>query len=679
MMHTQRRHKRTTGFLAMLLAAVMLLPGVSPSVLAAPAKGEKLEKPVTASIPMDLTLSGSGAAEQEMTFRFELTADAAGTPMPAGTGNVVELTAAGKGTFGPLSFAKTGTYDYTIRQTTEKRVEWTLDQTVYHVHIHVVLNDDEEAYAVVVLEKEGETAKPAQIAFEDVYKRQVTRVSGEKTWNDNDDQDGVRPKSITVRLRANGKEAAVKKVTASDGWEWTFENLPKYENGKKIRYTVTEDAVPGYTAKVKGYDITNTHTPGKTGLTVLKVWNDRDNMEGNRPKSVSVTLYADGEKASVKDAVATLSEENGWTYTWTGLTEKKDGVPIGYTVMEEDLEGYIVEYFGDMTTGIVITNSFPPQLRAVSGTKTWDDDDDRDGLRPVSITVRLFADGVEIDSQEVTEETGWSYVFTGLPGYKNGKRIRYTVEEDPVYGYTAEMDHFDIINHRTPDVTAVSVKKAWDDDNDRDGIRPNSVTVTLLADGVTANVKDAVVVLSEANGWRYAWKNLPAKTNGKDIDYTIQEEETEGYAATVTGSQREGYVLTNSHAPETMTLSGTKTWEDNNDAEGVRPKSITVRVLADGVEVASKTVTAADGWAWTFADLPLAKDGKEISYTVVEDPVPGYTTKVNGYNVTNTHTPTPKTGDDDETQKFVWIGAGSLAAACLLFAGYRLSRKKKEQ
>ncbi|MCT3330534.1 Cna B-type domain-containing protein [Lactiplantibacillus pentosus] len=86
-------------------------------------------------------------------------------------------------------------------------------------------------------------------------------VSGTKTWRDNNNQDGIRPSSIKVNLLANGQQVASKKVSASDNWQYSFDNLAAYANGQKITYTVTEDAVAGYTSTVDGYNITNTHNP----------------------------------------------------------------------------------------------------------------------------------------------------------------------------------------------------------------------------------------------------------------------------------------------------------------------------------------------------------------------------------------------------------------------------------
>ena len=94
-----------------------------------------------------------------------------------------------------------------------------------------------------------------------IDKIEKTSVSGTKTWKDNNNQDGIRPSSITVNLLANGRQVASKTVSASDNWQYSFDNLAAYANGQKITYTVTENAVAGYTSTVDGYNITNTHNP----------------------------------------------------------------------------------------------------------------------------------------------------------------------------------------------------------------------------------------------------------------------------------------------------------------------------------------------------------------------------------------------------------------------------------
>ena len=71
-----------------------------------------------------------------------------------------------------------------------------------------------------------------------------------------------------------------------------------------------------------------------------------------------------------------------------------------------------------------LTNTHIPETVEKSGTKTWDDADNQDGLRPASITVKLLADGIDTGkSATITSESGWTYSFTNLPKYKNSGTI----------------------------------------------------------------------------------------------------------------------------------------------------------------------------------------------------------------------------------------------------------------
>ena len=74
-------------------------------------------------------------------------------------------------------------------------------------------------------------------------------------------------------------------------------------------YTADEVSVPSeYTKKVteeaNKTTITNTYTPGKTSVSVEKIWDDNDNQDGKRPDSIQLQLKANGVN---KGEVITLS------------------------------------------------------------------------------------------------------------------------------------------------------------------------------------------------------------------------------------------------------------------------------------------------------------------------------------------------------------------------------------
>ncbi|MBE6561446.1 MAG: Cna B-type domain-containing protein [Ruminococcaceae bacterium] len=467
----------------------------------------------------------------------------------------------------------------------------------------------------------------------------TTSVSGRKIWDDNNNQDGIRPDSITVNLLADGVVVKSASVSAADGWSWTFTDLPKYNRTGEIKYTVTEEPVSGYTSSVTGHSITNTHKPVLISIPVTKTWNDDNNRDNLRPASITVNLLADG--VVVKSA--TLTAANGWSHVFTDLPKLNAGREIRYTVTENPVPGYTTEI-----SGFNIINSHNPTAISIPVTKTWNDDNNRDNLRPASITVNLLADGVVVKSATLTAANGWSHLFTDLPKLNAGKEIRYTVTENPVPGYTTEISGFNIINSHNPTAISIPVTKTWNDDNNRDNLRPASITVNLLADGVV--VKSAT--LTAANGWSHVFTDLPKLNAGKEIRYTVTENPVPGYTTEISG-----FNIINSHNPTAISIPVTKTWNDDNNRDNLRPASVTVHLLADGVVVNTVVLSSANGWTHTFTNLLKMKEGREIRYTLSEEPVAGYTAAYNGYNIINTHNPA-KTGIS--VQK-VWSDGGNFA------------------
>ena len=497
--------------------------------------------------------------------------------------------------------------------------------------------------------------------------RTPTKIEITKTWADADDQDGYRPTAeeytAMVHLLANGTdvtETYKDNRTVTDNGDGTytvkFTELPKYdESDSEITYKIKEDPVAKYTADKteagNGETITNRHDVELIDIPVEKEWKDGKNADGVRPEKITVRLLADG--VEIKVAEITPDADGNWKYTFKDLPKYKDhGTKIKYTISEDEVPEYTTEI--DQGT-YKITNTHGPETVEKTVTKEWVDEANVDGVRPEKITVHLLADGKEVDSAEITPDADgiWSYTFTDLPkNREGGGEIVYTVTEDPVPEYEAEYDSLHITNKHDRITIEIPVEKKWDDANNQDGKRPEKITVRLLADGVEI---DSAEVKPDANGnWSYTFKDLPKyKEQGVEIKYTITEDEVPEYETTI-----EGYVITNKHVPEETTIEGKKTWvEANVDPDEVRPVKITIRLFADGKELDAKTVTAKDGWKWKWEKLPKYKDGKEIKYTIKEDRVKNYLTKVEGFDVTNTFTP----GTGDTMQPWMWLALLGLA------------------
>ena len=467
-------------------------------------------------------------------------------------------------------------------------------------------------------------------------------VEGSKTWNDEENQDGKRPSSITVRLFADGTEVTSKIVTANDNWSWSFTGLDKYNSGTEIVYTISEDTVADYTTVVDGYNITNTHTPEKISISGSKTWDDADNQDGKRPESITVRLFADGTEVTSK----TVTANDNWKWLFTDLDKYNSGTEIVYTISEDTVADYTT-----VVDGYNITNTHTPEKTTITGSKTWDDASNQDGKRPSSITVRLLADGRVVSHKKITEKDNWSWNFEDLPVYEKGEKITYTIKEDSVENYETKLDGYNIINTHKTETTSVSGTKTWNDNNNQDGVRPDSITVELLktVNGTTTSMGENYKQVLTGNKLDYSWSNLPVYEAGERITYTVKEVgEEKGKIAGKNGKEYKveydstGMNITNSYEPEKTEVSGRKTWVDYDNKYNSRPESITVRLFADGTEGTSKTVTANDNWKWLFTDLDKYNSGTEIVYTISEDTVSGYKSKVTGYNVTNTYTEAPK-------------------------------------
>lgn len=453
-----------------------------------------------------------------------------------------------------------------------------------------------------------------------------TEVSVNKVWNDSENQDGIRPDSIKAELYANDKKVQEFTLDSNDGWTKTFGNLNKNENGKAIQYEIREvSEVKGYTSAVsnKGnvWTITNTHKTSKTSVFGTKTWNDDENRDGIRPDSVTVRLYANNKEIAHKS----VNAQSGWKYEFTDLDEFKAGQKIIYTVSEDAVEGYTTSY-----DKFNLFNTHDINKLSVSVRKAWDDNENQDGIRPESVTVRLYKNGTATDKTlTLSDKNGWQASFTDLFEKENGVNIDYTVQEENVpSGYTASVKKDDngifvITNSHTPALTSVFVTKSWNDDNNRDGMRPDNVFVTLYGNGVEAAKK----TISKDMNWTYIFSGLPAYSHGKKVVYAAVEDEVVPYTSETIQNENDIQII-NSHEPAKMSLKIRKEWDDKDDIDKIRPESVTIHLLSNGTDIGTYEITKDNDWELEIPDLFMFEDGESIEYSVTEDDVDGYTSKI---------------------------------------------------
>ena len=428
----------------------------------------------------------------------------------------------------------------------------------------------------------------------------TTKVEGTKTWIDYENKDNTRPESITVNLLKNGTKVDSKVVTAANGWKYEFTNLDKYdENNNLITYTITEDKVDNYETTIDGYNITNTNkifdlslrkfitqVGGQdlqnaripevkedsltTGTTAT--YNHRKDpvvVETNSVVKYSIRIYNEGEKKGyasqiidqlpaglefVEKTTVTSKDSNGANKNTYSVSYDKDTNRITFNISEtpKDLNEYAqgnLDYetltfeckvicVADTKDNIVLTNV--AWINKAHDSENNKDATDRDSKTEIP--------NVE-SNQEVNKNNTEDY-----QGDKDNKTD--LADKDNYYKGQEDDDDFEklVVEPRI----SINVEKVWDDNNDQDKIRPDSVSITIYAN----NEEVETITLNKDNNWKHRFTGLPLKANGQTITYKVDEKNVPtGYEKTVTGSEVVGYTAKNTHAPQeikTVDLALTK-------------------------------------------------------------------------------------------------------------------------
>lgn len=524
-------------------------------------------------------------------------------------------------------------------------------------------------YRVTAENPEEYTAKvtgSADDGFVVTYSHEIAKINATAnvTWDDAENQDGIRPASVSLQLKSKveGGEAVnvgdnvTVKADADGNWTKTWTDLPKYNAGKVIEYTVEESGLPeGYTItttkdeETGAITLKNSYTPKGVDIAVSVNWNDADNQDGLRPEFVEAELYA-GDASTGKKVK--LTADNEWKATFEGLAVNKNGKPIEYSLVSTKAEGYEIKTTGSATEGLVLNYTHAVKTVDVKATVVWADGNNRDGVRPETVSLQLKADGENLgDVITVNEKSKWTKTWTGLGEYKAGKEVVYTVEvvglkggED---GYTAEITGdagtgFTITATHVPAVAEIKASVNWDDAENQDAIRPEFVEAELYAGDVSTGKK---VKLTADNKWTASFGEMDLKKDGKTIDYTLVATKVDGYDCVVEGSPAKGLILKYSHTTYKTDVTVTTKWDDAENQDGIRPNTYSVQLTADGEAVGDAiTLNEAGNFTKTWKGLEKNKAGKAITYSVkASDVAKGYEAVVSstesGIVVTLTHTP----------------------------------------
>lgn len=372
-----------------------------------------------------------------------------------------------------------------------------------------------------------------------------------------------------------------------------------------------------------------------TNLSVIKEWDDYDNIANLRPENISVDLYSDGEPFI---RGVTLDSDHNWEYTFNNLPLYS----ISNLTAPINADDYKIE--------TVLEDDFD-----VTITKVWPDDYSN---RPSRIYVNIYADGKNLGRVSLYKSNDYTTTIPNFNKYdaEDGHEINYEFV-DSTYPGSLDISRSEIyqVKHIKVSLTNDELKQA-------------GKSIELVSDGLIYGG----AILEEANDWTYTFLNLDKDSN-VDIrerldsngvvhlaNYTIKESEVRYYLSSVSSNSISINPLMPSETKffddteekitssikitnklELINLTVSKVWDDKEDFYGKRPSDVTINVFQNGEIVKSIVLNKDNGWKFELKNLPKYDNGKLINYSIDEVNITYYHYKIeeNGnysFTVTNT-------------------------------------------
>ena len=418
--------------------------------------------------------------------------------------------------------------------------------------------------------------------------------------------------------------------------------------------------------------------PASAGLTAVMKIDPRKDVELGGEVSFTV-IVANIGNVTLKDGRLTEDfagfEDNAFelapgstaefSYKKTAVQEEMDRGAVISTVRANAVSARgsnPAEAVGSASAETVRNGHLKVKLKAT--TKAKDVDGYILGEKP-SYKITVTNDGnLTLRNVLVTDSlTGEKWIIGLLkPGEKRTFTSTYTVTGE-------DIKHGTIMNQVTaagsctvknlPEVKAVSkaiksdtlnpsmtltLNKVWEDDSDRERIRPSSLDFDLVLNDETVL---ATITLDEENNWTTMIADVPKRFNGVKAHYSWREHEADGYTVKVENVGNTT-TFTNTHETETVTLGISIDWEDAGNQ--ARPSSLSM-VLTSSEQSRVVTLSGANNWE-TEITVPKYADGKELSYSWVEPEVAGYTLDITERGNDTVMTSTRVIREEEETQSY---------------------------
>lgn len=519
--------------------------------------------------------------------------------------------------------------------------------------------------------------KVVQDGFVVSYNTDTTKISNRymshdaivvnKLWNGGP---AIKPTVTILLYQKRGEiETLYDKYELLDGQiDLVIEGLPKsYFDSKTntyldFSYRIDEvDNLPNYQKLVEGNTITNTFIP--FSKTYTKEWTGQALVEEQRP-TVYFQLYRQTSEEAVKEAVnvpqlvdETLSVTWNNLEQYAGMDDNNTKIPYIYTLEEVDVLGNI---FADPNYSVKVDdrlNKVTNTLNTISftATKLWENGP----TTHPEVQIQLYRNEQPYGDPVWLRDPQTEHTFTNLLEFDpDGVSYRYHVDElTSLIEYRKELvDSQTIKNHYQIQPMNLIMSKSWVGGKNIQA----TATFTLLADDLPAHhlgtMEDGKyipgqrvnpITLSNTEN-EIVFLNLPkTKVDGTEIVYTVIERNDDQF-----NSVKTTYGFKNTYIIQPTNIRYEKIWVGGSALE-VEAK---IHLLADGQPayhtgsfnqegtyvpgalVESISIKNGDSLV-LFSDVPVTTpEGEVIVYTVVEDSITNYSSKIEKSTITNTYT-----------------------------------------